>query len=186
MADLCASALAPRTPKLTPSIGDHAASRAPFQIAIALTAAPRFALLALQWVAHRYPPRGRSAAHALSRDSSPSAPIIQTPDGLRSRKHEQTSLPDNGGPRPEAEVEPAAPAGWADIEAMCGLGRTFCCGGWMFITSRDQHGTSPPGRADSRPARPVYDCLPCAQCAVDGALDAALDDAEGASLAVSL
>jgi hypothetical protein len=119
------------------SIGDHAASRAPFQIAIALTAFPRFALLALQWVAHRYPPRGRGAAHSLSRVSSPSAAVTQTPDGLRSRKHEHSSsFPDNGTAR---EAEPAAPAGWADIEAMCGLGRTFCCGGWMYITSRDQH-----------------------------------------------
>ncbi|BEJ12602.1 hypothetical protein CspHIS471_0210620 [Cutaneotrichosporon sp. HIS471] len=122
-------------PSVSATIGDHAASRAPFHIAIALTAFPRFALLALQWVAHRYPPRGREAAHALSRVPSPSTTVhTGSRGGLRNRKHAN----DEAEPVPEHE-DAVAPAGWADVEAMCGLGRTFCCGGWMFITSRDQH-----------------------------------------------
>jgi hypothetical protein len=40
-------------------IGDHAVSRSPFHILIALCATPRFLMLGLQWLAHR--PRGRLA-----------------------------------------------------------------------------------------------------------------------------
>ena len=37
-------------------IGDHPPPRAPFQILIALCATPRFLLLLVQWLVHRYPP----------------------------------------------------------------------------------------------------------------------------------
>ncbi|GMK59272.1 hypothetical protein CspeluHIS016_0702870 [Cutaneotrichosporon spelunceum] len=121
-------------PSVSATIGDHAASRAPFHIAIALTAFPRFTLLALQWVAHRYPPRRQGASHSLSRVSSPSTHTVSK-EGLRNRKQSDNDVSE---PVPEHEAA-AAPTGWADVEAMCGLGRTFCCGGWMYITSRDHH-----------------------------------------------
>lgn len=144
------------------SIGDHAAPRAPFQILIALTAAPRFILLALQWIAHRYPPRGRSTS-SLPRPSDSSSSVAgvtglgSDTSGVRARKRDAidvdtpAALDAEDGHGHAVDVQ-GPPSGWVDVEVMCGLGRTFCCGGWMYITSRDQHGESKAVAGIAQPA----------------------------------
>jgi len=49
--------------------GDHAPSRSPFQILIALCATPRLLFLALQWLVHRYPPSAASRADTANESS---------------------------------------------------------------------------------------------------------------------
>lgn len=133
------------------SVGDHAASRAPFQILIALTATPRFIFLGLQWLAHRYPPQvslGYAPARPLSTPLSTSGSTgLDSKRTLRSRSRQNEKgsddeldsdialdPPTNGNGRKRAWG-----TGSVDVEVMLGLARTIACGGWMFITSRDQH-----------------------------------------------
>lgn len=114
------------------SIGDHVAPRAPFQILIALTATPRFVVLGLQWIAHRYPPSTsvRSSGSGPAASSAPSASTSTYQGNLRSRskahkeddeaQHPLTA--EDAGPVRTVAVRP----GLVDAEIMFGVARTFC------------------------------------------------------------
>ncbi|WVF72912.1 hypothetical protein IAT40_007730 [Kwoniella sp. CBS 6097] len=130
-------------PSVSATVGDHAPSRAPFQILIALCATPRFLLLLVQWLVHRYPPvrPTKSADRYTTTSSEGKASAVRTM-GIRTRTAAQ---------KVEAEVEELlAPVDDAlkaevgsttlvDMELFVGIARTFCCGGWVYITSRDHH-----------------------------------------------
>ncbi|TXT15669.1 hypothetical protein VHUM_00172 [Vanrija humicola] len=132
-------------PSVSATIGDHVAPRAPFQILIALTATPRFVLLGLQWIAHRYPPSTsvRSSSAPAAAAAAPSASTSTYQGNLRSRAKTHKDDDDASHPLTGEDAGPARPAssrtGLVDAEIMFGVARTFCCGGWMYITSRDQH-----------------------------------------------
>ncbi|WVQ84587.1 hypothetical protein IAT38_006741 [Cryptococcus sp. DSM 104549] len=90
-------------PSVSATVGDHAPSRAPFHILIALCATPRFLLLLVQWIVHRNPPQDTSTEKSAKAGSRRASPTL------------------------------------VDVELGVGVLRTFFCGGWVYITSRDQH-----------------------------------------------
>lgn len=128
-------------PSVSATIGDHPPPRAPFQILIALCATPRFLLLLAQWLAHRYPPAGTQAAATHKRvPTSAKTSALESPR-VRTRAAktaEKTQGTDGSATEPYEDERDGS--GGADIEAIVGVARTFCCGGWVYITSRDHHG----------------------------------------------
>ncbi|WWC64717.1 uncharacterized protein I303_107328 [Kwoniella dejecticola CBS 10117] len=129
-------------PSVSATIGDHAPPRAPFQILIALCATPRFLLLLVQWLAHRYPPARLADASTRLAPTSNGASSALKDAGLRSRaatsriEREDESILKAAGENPKEEINYGA---LVDIELLVGVVRTFCCGGWVYITSRDHH-----------------------------------------------
>ncbi|ORY35803.1 Frag1/DRAM/Sfk1 family-domain-containing protein [Naematelia encephala] len=129
-------------PSVSATIGDHAPPRAPFQIFIALCATPRFLLLLVQWLVHRYPPSSSRSSMKAPYDTNGSSTSVETAS-IRERLKTRT---DAGRVREmvedvEAEVDNVLGhgGGTADLELFVGVARTFCCGGWVYITSRDHH-----------------------------------------------
>jgi hypothetical protein len=106
--------------------GDHAISRAPFHILIALCAGPRFLVLILQWLAHRHtsitnttgtqePPSSAKSTATATRTKAaqrqPEEMVDQAVDAIRKTVE--------GGDAPP-------PPPLADIELVVGVIRTFC------------------------------------------------------------
>ncbi|WRT70118.1 uncharacterized protein IL334_007112 [Kwoniella shivajii] len=145
--DLCINAVARWPvewfPSVSATIGDHASPRAPFQILIALCATPRFLLLLLQWLVHRYPP----SRPPKSSDTCPTSEGSGATSALKEARVRTRSVDH----KLEKEIEEVlAPVddplrveigskALVDIELFVGIARTFCCGGWVYITSRDHH-----------------------------------------------
>ncbi|OCF42243.1 calcofluor white hypersensitive protein [Kwoniella heveanensis CBS 569] len=130
-------------PSVSATVGDHAPSRAPFQIIIALCATPRFLLLLVQWLVHRYPPLrpSKSAERYQPSDSEGRTTAIRDA-GIRTRA--AVNRVGAGVEELLAPVDDAIKAEFGsttlvDIELFVGIARTFCCGGWVYITSRDHH-----------------------------------------------
>ncbi|WWC72123.1 uncharacterized protein I206_106083 [Kwoniella pini CBS 10737] len=131
-------------PSVSATIGDHAPPRAPFQILIALCATPRFLLLLVQWLVHRYPPSRYSKPPNLSSSAINSNGTAMPESGLRTRSKATTRKVENViheivEPLEGALEQELGNKTLADIELFVGIARTFCCGGWVYITSRDHH-----------------------------------------------
>ncbi|WWC91829.1 uncharacterized protein L201_006776 [Kwoniella dendrophila CBS 6074] len=132
-------------PSVSATIGDHAPPRAPFQILIALCATPRFLLLLVQWLVHRYPPakpsisgeRYTSKPSSNGNASSIDKPglVTRAPTSKLEKEVEEIMEPVDNALRQEIGNQTLV-----DIELFVGIARTFCCGGWVYITSRDHHG----------------------------------------------
>jgi hypothetical protein len=107
--------------------GDHAHSRAPFHILIALCAGPRFLVLVLQWLSHRQTKGTDDSASEDDRDSSAQSSGRQS-RSTRSTSRKAEELVDQVvKPAYEAVREEGGPkAPLADIELGVGLARTFC------------------------------------------------------------
>nr|XP_019001310.1 calcofluor white hypersensitive protein [Kwoniella mangroviensis CBS 8507]OCF64771.1 calcofluor white hypersensitive protein [Kwoniella mangroviensis CBS 8507] len=134
-------------PSVSATIGDHAPPRAPFQILIALCATPRFLLLLVQWLVHRYPPSRppkSSERYPLDSDltSAGHSSAIKAA-GIKTRsaaaKIEKEVEEETLRPVEEALRDEIGSKTLVDIEVFVGIARTFCCGGWVYITSRDHH-----------------------------------------------
>ncbi|ORX35356.1 Frag1/DRAM/Sfk1 family-domain-containing protein [Kockovaella imperatae] len=129
-------------PSVSATIGDHALPRAPFHILIALCATPRFLLLGAQWMLHRNRPARRGSSTSTS-DASFAQSTAISAGSVRTRANAKAAELVDGVVQPLEEAareeERAGGSRTADIELMAGLGRTFCCGGWVYITSRDNH-----------------------------------------------
>ncbi|KAK8853309.1 hypothetical protein IAR55_004013 [Kwoniella newhampshirensis] len=135
-------------PSVSATIGDHALPRAPFQILIALCATPRFLLLLVQWLVHREPPltpakssaRHDTAANGNGHSTSLNAEDVRmcsVPQRPGERIQEEVgSMTESMVQAIETEIGSSA---LADLELLVGVARTFCCGGWVYITSRDHH-----------------------------------------------
>lgn len=103
-------------PSVSAVIGDWMPERGWFHVGIALCSGPRFALIGVQWLVTRRSRRLRSGSRA-------------------------SHVPPTGGQGSSVRVD-------ADVGGLCreeylalvGLARTFCCGGWVYVTSTDHHG----------------------------------------------
>ncbi|WWD03771.1 hypothetical protein V865_001827 [Kwoniella europaea PYCC6329] len=134
-------------PSVSATIGDHAPPRAPFQILIALCATPRFLLLLVQWLVHRYPPSRppkSSDRYPLDSDLDSAGYSSAIKDaGIKTRsaaaKIEKEVEEQILKPVEEALRDEIGNSTLVDVELFVGIARTFCCGGWVYITSRDHH-----------------------------------------------
>ncbi|WWD19737.1 hypothetical protein CI109_104201 [Kwoniella shandongensis] len=135
-------------PSVSATIGDHALPRAPFQILIALCATPRFLLLLVQWIVHRNPPirptktsdRHDSAATTNGHSSTLKLTGLRTRTAFQKGGEKvQEGIEVVTAPLEEAVEMEVGSTTLVDIELFVGIARTFCCGGWVYITSRDHH-----------------------------------------------
>ena len=106
--------------------GDHAVSRAPFHIIIALCAGPRFLVLILQWLAHRH-----TAVKVKSNDYDGALVGQTTARASRSKAEHRKAeeMVDTISSSVREAVEGGAnppPPPLADIELVVGIARTFC------------------------------------------------------------
>ncbi|WVR07560.1 hypothetical protein IAU60_004602 [Kwoniella sp. DSM 27419] len=133
-------------PSVSATIGDHPPPRAPFQILIALCVTPRFLLLLVQWLVHRYP-SSRAGDEPFSRSEASAANDSKTTVFPTSRSSESVRAKNAESSRDRAQVDQldkvlrqeVGSTTLVDIELFIGIARTFCCGGWVYITSRDHH-----------------------------------------------
>ncbi|WVR00084.1 hypothetical protein IAU59_007226 [Kwoniella sp. CBS 9459] len=130
-------------PSVSATVGDHAPSRAPFQILIALCATPRFLLLLVQWLVHRYPPlRPAKSADRYTALQSEGKGSALRDVGMRARSaaHKvENEVEELLEPVEDTLKTEVGSTTLVDVEFFVGIARTFSCGGWVYITSRDHH-----------------------------------------------
>lgn len=123
-------------------IGDHSAPRASFQILIALCATPRFLLLLVQWLAHRYPlarPPKSAGAQLPPPVHGDGGGGIHHSDGVSKSTLDEgfgavqgdvtsrgASIEDVTCSLAEALEEEVGASSLPDIELAVGIARTFC------------------------------------------------------------
>lgn len=109
-------------------IGDFATPRAPFHIIIALCATPRFLLLTLQWLVHRYSTTAAPIGLGQGAEKDGSSVAVKSTNARNRASATAAKVADAAMAPLEAladEEELASGSNTADVEFLVGIARTF-------------------------------------------------------------